>query len=69
MREKSFPCGGYSSWTDYGYEYDCSYGFDEDCSECVLCGGGFDPRTGKKASGFLRRKHKRLARKEWRRSK
>lgn len=50
------PCGGYSSLTDCGYEYDCKYDAEIDCSECVCVDywKGKDPRTGNKFKKFRR---------------
>jgi hypothetical protein len=52
-------CGGYSFWTDWGYEYDCRYDFAGDicCEDCICnknLGGKIDPRTGEKFSYFKR---------------
>ncbi len=40
-------CGGYSVWTDYGYEFDCEYAPPWNCEECLVnwdIGGKYDPR-------------------------
>ena len=42
------PCESYSSWTDYGYEYDCGYQCEVECGNCICAGGNIDPRTDKK---------------------
>lgn len=44
------PCEGYSSWTDYGYEYDCGYGAQIAYEDCACVGGDYDPETGKKVN-------------------
>ena len=35
-------CEGYSTWTDYGYEYDCGYYSDIECEYCLFSKRGFD---------------------------
>ena len=56
-REMPIPCGGYSTDTDWGREYDCSYvhAGEFDCEGCICSGGDYDPRTGKR---FAKRKVK-----------
>ena len=29
-------CGGYSTWTDWGYEYDCEHEYEWDCDYCPI---------------------------------
>lgn len=47
-------CGGYSSFTAFGCEYDCEYDTEIDCDQCVCVDyrKGLDPRTGKKFKKF-----------------
>ena len=44
-------CGGYKTWTDCGYEYDCEYGAEFPCEDCILTGGIMSPISGKKFRG------------------
>ena len=43
-------CGGYKTWTDCGYEYDCEYETDFPCDDCVFVVGynTGDYRRGKR---------------------
>ena len=55
---RTLPCGGFKTWTDYGYEYDCIYSGDCSCDDCVCTGGEYDPRyleqaQPKKLSKFI----------------
>lgn len=62
------PCEMEQSWTDWGYEYECGYPGATDfggCSDCILCGGNYDPATGKVFKGHYKghlKKYKRRAR-------
>ena len=29
-------CGGYRTWTDWGWEYDCEHDYDWECDNCPI---------------------------------
>lgn len=46
-----------------GYDYECQYEHgDINCSDCILCGGKIDPRTGKRANKSLLKEVRRIER-------
>lgn len=49
-KEPPIPCRGYEISTPDCHEYDCSYKYAGDitCDQCVVSGGSYDPRTGKR---------------------
>jgi hypothetical protein len=44
------PCKGYQINTPDQYDYDCEYAYagTVTCDDCIVNGGKYDPRTGKK---------------------
>ncbi len=45
-----FSCRGYKNPGIDGTDHDCDYKYagEVDCDMCVVCGGDYDPRTGKR---------------------
>ncbi len=52
-RVAGYTCGGYNTWSDYGYEFDCEYEPGFGCEDCVFVVGyeSNDYRKGKRPWG------------------
>ena len=58
------PCLGFQNNGPDNYDYDCEYYPGFFCEDCILNGGNYDPRTGKKFIGKHKghlKKYKRAA--------